>query len=287
MAGAAVYLWENVTERSGSMKFDMHCHTKEGSMDGKVIIEEYIRRLKEQGFGGMLVSDHNSYDGYREWKKSIKGKQHQDFVVLKGVEYDTRDCGHILVIMPEGVKLWILEMRGLPVARLIRIVHFYGGILGPAHPFGEKYMSAMTTQERKEKYARKLGALIEQFDFIEIFNACEKKEVNDKAYELAQEYNKPGFGGSDAHKSDCIGKAYTELPDSIRSESDLIAYIKTNPRIECGGSFYERTTKDRLGRINAVLVESFYVYNKLGNALRSRKRKRELKVIFDRRKGLH
>ena len=31
-------------------------------MDGKVIIEEYIRRLKEQGFGGMLVSDHNSYD---------------------------------------------------------------------------------------------------------------------------------------------------------------------------------------------------------------------------------
>ena len=24
------------------MKFDMHCHTKEGSMDGKVMIEEYI-----------------------------------------------------------------------------------------------------------------------------------------------------------------------------------------------------------------------------------------------------
>ena len=33
------------------MKFDMHCHTKEGSMDGKVMIEEYIRSLKEKGFG--------------------------------------------------------------------------------------------------------------------------------------------------------------------------------------------------------------------------------------------
>lgn len=37
----------------------------------------------------MLVSDHNSYDGYREWRDSIKGKNHTDFVVLKGVEYDT------------------------------------------------------------------------------------------------------------------------------------------------------------------------------------------------------
>ena len=56
------------------MKFDMHCHTKEGSMDGKVMIEEYIRTLKRKGFGGMLVSDHDSYDGYREWKNAIKGR---------------------------------------------------------------------------------------------------------------------------------------------------------------------------------------------------------------------
>ena len=30
------------------VKFDMHCHTKEGSLDGKVEIEEYIRILKEK-----------------------------------------------------------------------------------------------------------------------------------------------------------------------------------------------------------------------------------------------
>ena len=123
------------------MKFDMHCHTKEGSMDGKVMIEEYIKKLKEKGFGGMLVSDHNSYDGYREWRDSIKGKNHTDFVVLKGVEYDTIDCGHMLVIMPEGVKLKLLELRGLPAQILIMVVHKYGGIVGPAHPYGEKYLS--------------------------------------------------------------------------------------------------------------------------------------------------
>ena len=43
------------------MKIDMHCHTKEGSLDGKVGIEDYICLLKEQGFGGMVVTDHDSY----------------------------------------------------------------------------------------------------------------------------------------------------------------------------------------------------------------------------------
>ena len=46
----------------------------------------------------------------------------KDFVVLKGIEYDTIDAGHILVIMPENVKLLILECRGLPVKMLQDIV---------------------------------------------------------------------------------------------------------------------------------------------------------------------
>ena len=116
------------------MKFDMHCHTKEGSLDGKVPVEEYIALLKKKGYDGMLVSDHNSYDGYRFWKRNVDKGRIGDFVVLKGIEYDTIDAGHILVIMPESVHLRILELRGLPVKLLIDIVHRGGGILGPAHP---------------------------------------------------------------------------------------------------------------------------------------------------------
>ena len=159
------------------MKFDMHCHTKEGSMDGKVMIEEYIRTLKRKGFGGMLVSDHDSYDGYREWKNAIKGRAHQDFVVLKGVEYDTCDCGHILVIMPFGVKLKILELRGLPGSILVKIVHAYGGILGPAHPYGEKFMSMISTNERKKKYQQRIAQLLPQFPLYVIDFVVELQNV--------------------------------------------------------------------------------------------------------------
>lgn len=265
------------------MKFDMHCHTKEGSMDASVEIEQYIKRLKMLGFGGMLVSDHNSYKGYRRWQKLQMNSTRKDFIILKGIEYDTIDCGHILVIMPTGVELNILEMRGLPVRMLIRIVHHHGGILGPAHPFGVRYLSFITTGIRKGIKKAQLDGLMKEFDFIEIFNACESMEDNCHAAGLARKYKKPGFGGSDAHRLDCVGMAYTELPDTISNETELIKYVKSVNYIRCGGRLYRRRTKDKIGKWNELLVQGFYVYNKLGSLRKSIGRNRELKRI--RQKG--
>ena len=105
------------------MKLDMHCHTKEGSPDGKVPLLENIELLKRKGFQGMLISDHNSYKAYRYYK-NLPDKP-KDFTVLCGIEYDTLDAGHILVIMPSGICPKIMELRGLPVFLLIEIVHLY------------------------------------------------------------------------------------------------------------------------------------------------------------------
>ncbi len=257
-----------------TMKFDMHCHTKEGSLDGKVEIETFIAELISKGFGGMLVSDHNSYNGYRKWKKSIKGKKYEDFVVLKGIEYDTIDAGHILVIVPETIKLKILELRGLPVQFLIDIVHKNGGILGPAHPCGEKYLSITHTRKHRNQLA-----VMDQFDFLEGFNACESVESNRNASAIANQFEKPQFGGSDAHKMDCIGLAYTEFPKDIKSESDLIDYVKARQPVICGGSYYGGTTKERIGKVNHLLVETFWFYNRLGSLYRHNKRINELQKI--------
>ena len=105
------------------MRFDMHCHTKEGSMDGKIPISEYIQLLKSKGFHGMLVTDHDSYNGFRTYRDHLKGRI-DSFVVLKGIEYDTIDAGHILVILPENVKLLLMECRGLPVRVLQDVVRY-------------------------------------------------------------------------------------------------------------------------------------------------------------------
>lgn len=269
-------------------------------MDGKVPIVEFARILQQKGFQGMLVSDHNSYRGYRTWLKykelvekprmssgiSISKEKktiNQDmlkntdkllksgFVVLKGIEYDTIDAGHILVIMPTGCRLPILELRGLPVQLLIEIVHRNGGILGPAHPCGEKYLSITNTRKHRNQLA-----VMDQFDFLEGFNACESKESNHRAYHIAKEHQKPAFGGSDAHKEDCIGLAFTEIEGEIHNESDLITCVKKQVPISCGGSFYTGTTKEKLGSANKILVQSFWFYNHMGSMWRHHKRKKEM-----------
>ena len=250
------------------MKIDMHYHVKEGSIDSKVGLDEYITKLKENGFEGMLITDHDTYKGYRHWKYHMKGKVHEDFVVLKGIEYDTCDAGHIICIMPEGVKMRLLELRGLPVSALIDFVHRHGGILGPAHPCGEKYLSFTNT---KKFY--KSPEIIKRFDFIEAFNACEPEESNREAMKLTMKYKKPGIGGSDAHKLDCVSLAYTELPERITCETELISLIRRKAPIGVGGTIYGKTTKDKIGKVNKLLVYSFWFYNKGGELLKRHKRK--------------
>ncbi|WP_461812165.1 PHP domain-containing protein [Faecalimonas sp.] len=250
------------------MKIDMHCHVKEGSIDSKVSLDEYITILKKNGFQGMLITDHNTYKGYRYWKNNIRGKKHTDFVVLKGIEYDTRDAGHIIIIMPEGVKMRLLEVKGLPVSVLIDFVHKNGGILGPAHPCGEKYLSYANT-----KRFFKSPELIKRFDFFEGFNACESEVSNEAAMKLATRYQKPAVAGSDSHKPECVGKAYTILPEYVTCETELITLIRRKVPMEIGGTLYAKTTKEKLGKASKILTYSFWIYNKGGNLLKAHKRK--------------
>lgn len=257
----------------GIMKIDMHCHVKEGSIDSKVSIEEFILKLKEKGIDGMLVTDHDTYNGYRYWKESIKGKKHEDFVVLKGIEYDTLDAGHILIIMPQGVKMRLLELRGLPISLLIDFVHHHGGICGPAHPCGEKYMSFTNT-----KRFQKSPDLLAKFDFVETFNACESAQSNGGARLLAEKYDKPQTGGSDAHKLECVGMGYTVFPEPIKTELDLIMQIRNKACTRAEGEFYTKTTKDKIGKVNKLLVYSFWFYNKGGALLRKHRRKNKIQA---------
>lgn len=74
------------------VKIDMHCHTKYGSIDAKVRISEYVKMLSAKGYDGTLVTDHDSYRGYNRWKIENPDSK---FRVIRGVEYDTRDAGHL------------------------------------------------------------------------------------------------------------------------------------------------------------------------------------------------
>ena len=220
------------------MKFDMHCHTRAGSIDGKVPVDRYIELLKSKGFDGMLITDHDSYRGYRKWLEASTEEQRGSFCVLAGIEYDTKDAGHFLVIMPDNVFLKVLRIRGMSLEMLTWIVHRYGGVLGPAHPFGTRSSSAMFF-----KKVRKNRSVLKKMDFVEGFNTCEKARANRLAQSLARNINKPCIGGSDSHEESYIGMAFTEFEDSIKTNNDLIKCIKNGKISDYGGTEREYTKK--------------------------------------------
>lgn len=208
----------------GPLKFDLHCHTKEGSPDGKVPVLEYARLLKEQGFDGMLITDH---DSYRAYYKYLEGRAIEDFTVIRGIEYDTVDHGHFLVIMPDNVRLRLLEVRGLRLKTLMEIVHHFGGIIGCAHPYGAKFLSVMGKRSG-EKY-------IAGLDFVEGFNSSEYIDDNERARRLAAKLDKPCVGGSDSHKTKTIGNGFSLIDAEVKSADDLIDAIIERKVFRVGG----------------------------------------------------
>ena len=240
------------------MKLDMHCHTKEGSIDGRLGIVEYARMLKDQGFDGMLVTDHNSFGGYEAYKQyTDKPKELDDFVVLKGIEYDSRDGGHVLVIMPDGAYTPFLEKRGMHLQKLASLVHEQGGIIGAAHPYGYGTFAITNT-----KLGKKNPDIVELFDFIETYNSGIPTIYNEKAKKLAEKYHKPATAGSDAHERLRVGTAYTIYHRDITCNNDLIEAIKTESTNETVGKFYYKLLHKRSFGVKWAGIVAYWVYNK-------------------------
>ena len=162
--------------------------------------------------------------------------------------------------------------RSCPCHVEIDLVHKNGGVLGPAHPCGEKYLSFTNT-----KRFYKSPELIKRFDFIEVFNACESEESNGNEG-FRHKYNKPGTGGSDAHKIECVSTAYTEFAGTATCETELINLIRQNQIVKAGGRFYNKTVKDKMGKADKLLAYSFWFYNKGGELLKRRSRQKKMKV---------
>ena len=74
--------------------------------------------------------------------------------------------------------------------------------------------------------------------------------------------------------------AYIELQDDITCASDLITEIMKGTKFECGGTNYTGTTKEKIGKVNTVLVHSFWVYNKLGGLSKAFQRNTKMKKGF-------
>lgn len=198
----------------------------------------------------------------------------KEFVILRGVEYDTINAGHFIVIMPDGVEPMFLTIRGMNVNMLINAVHQLGGILGPAHPYGARSSSAMFCFKMRHD-----PSIVSKCDFLEGFNTCEPYKANERARVLARKYNIQCTGGSDSHRERHVGSAFTVFDRPIRCNNDLIACIKEHGIETFGGR--ERDFKFfHVFRNAPFMTYPFKIYNAGISILRAHTRRRLVDDFF-------
>jgi predicted metal-dependent phosphoesterase TrpH len=191
------------------MKFDLHIHTSRHSPDSQMPPIVLVRRAKQIGLDGVVITEHDwlwTEDELRELRAVEPG-----LVVLAGVEVSARE-GHFLAY---GVSDPFAVPRGIAVADLCREVHRQGGAVVAAHPFrwGQKFDDILRTHRP-------------ELDGLELMTNNMDADGRRRAAVIQKEHRLAGLGSSDAHSEDVLGVCYTDFDANIASTADLVAAIR-------------------------------------------------------------
>lgn len=211
-------------------KYELHTHTKYGSRQcGRTEPKEIARLYKEQGYSGVVLTDHYSpltfdfFHGFLNPKKFIDDyinpyyemKKYEDdnFSVMFGMELRHYGTGNDYLIY--GVDPAWLRKQGNLLAKfekeVYELMHAQGYLVYQAHPF-RPYITRCNP-----KY----------IDGVEIYNGKVPKESNEKAEAWAKKHNKLMVSGSDFHVPKQLAKGGIITQKPIRNNADLLDTLKS------------------------------------------------------------
>ncbi|MDR2144162.1 MAG: PHP domain-containing protein [Treponema sp.] len=203
--------------------YETHLHTCQGSACGVSRGKDYIRKYKDLGFAGIMVTDHffnsnTTADRCLPWKDWVNAYcagfedareegEKLGLDVFFGWE-ETFDGDDYLVYGLD--KAWLLahpELVRWTRAEQFREVRKYGGCVIQAHPF------------RQHSYIRELHLAPFLVDGIEAANEGNHEAVYDGlAMEYARLLGLPAVAGSDIHDADDL---LSEEPYGVEFETRL------------------------------------------------------------------
>ena len=180
------------------MRVEFHVHSNHS--DGLMDVKQIIKRAKSAGLDAIAITDHNTFSAIREAKRTAK---RSGIMLIPGAEIETKH-GEILVYGVESVN-----MRR-SYHSLIDEVHENNGVVVAAHPLGWLFRRSFSLDA------------IREVDAIEAINGHAFNSSNQKAADLAIDYEKPVIAGSDAHMLDEIGMfacsvGANDLPGILKS----------------------------------------------------------------------
>lgn len=194
------------------MKIDLHCHTVY-SGDSTLTPLELIKKAKSLGLDGVAVTEHMSFEASAPADEAAAA---ENFILFRGVEVST-DLGHFQLfgVEDDSWNIWGMA-HYVPARPLIERAKTLGLVVVAAHPFG-----------RRDRYAA-MDAIysLEGLDAIETANGRSTEKENSLSRTAAVNMNLPMTGGSDCHRADEVGNAYTVFENRFTTLRELMEEIR-------------------------------------------------------------
>ena len=186
---------------------ELHAHSAL-SYDGRDPVEDLLERAASAGLDGIAVTDH---DEIAASLRAVDLAPDYDLVGIPGMEVSS-DAGHVLALGVESII-----PSGRPFHETVSRIHDAGGIAVVPHPF---------QQSRSGVLAKITKDDLEAADAIEVYNSrLLTGRANRKAKRFARRRNMPMTAGSDAHISEMVGRAVTNVDTDERSVEAILDSI--------------------------------------------------------------
>jgi hypothetical protein len=215
--------------------YETHLHTVQGSACGRARGRDYIRRYKDLGYTGIIVTDHffngnTAVDRYLPWKRWVEGQcrgyeearregEKLGLDVFFGWEETFGDDDYLVYGLG---KEWLLEHPEVvhwTVSQQYEEVHKYGGCVVQAHPF------------RNRTYILDVYLSPRWVDAVEAANGCNDRSFDALAKSYAKALNLPVTAGSDIHTTNQLesGSIYgVYLDKKMETLQDYVQAIRKN-----------------------------------------------------------
>jgi predicted metal-dependent phosphoesterase TrpH len=208
--------------------YDVHVHTSETSICGKVDAKTLVHMYKKAGYDGLVITDHYAGDYFetlhvRSWKDKIN-----EF--LRGYR----------IALQEGKKLGINVLLGIELRfdENWNDYLIYG--IDENFLYENKYLYEMNIKTFHE-YVRDTPVLIyqahpfrpavfpekpEYLDGIEVYNGNPRHDShNEKAAEYAKRHNLKMLSGSDFHQTGDLARGGIVLPEAPKDSIEFAGLL--------------------------------------------------------------
>ena len=196
-----------------------HCHTHY-SFDCKTSIEELVSVCKKKSIGCTFITDHDVFGLSDE---DLKKFSDENIIVLKAIEFTTKEGVHIIGIHPE-IKSFEKERYFYKTVDLIRILKDNGAWISIPHPTHETGILSVGLDDME------LGFCFENSHFIE---QASSKYGKFEIESLLKKYtNLKQIVSDDAHRKEDVGIMLNKInilekKEDIYNEVLLALYEKS------------------------------------------------------------